>query len=62
LRKFQKVIELAQKWKDFNNNGTTWKLVSIPFKWVPMLWGFNSHKITNIFCILILVTKVDLSP
>jgi hypothetical protein len=23
LRKFQKVIELAQKWKDFNNNGTT---------------------------------------
>jgi hypothetical protein len=42
------------------NNGTTWKLVSIPFKWVPMLGGFKSRKIINIFCILILVTKVDL--
>jgi hypothetical protein len=31
----------TQKWKDFKNNGTTWKLVSIPFKWVLMLWGFN---------------------
>jgi hypothetical protein len=40
LRKFQKLIKLTQKWKDFKNNGTTWKLVSIPFKWVPMLWGF----------------------
>jgi hypothetical protein len=29
-------------WKDFKNNGTTWKLVCIPLKWVPMLWGFNS--------------------
>jgi hypothetical protein len=36
LRLLQKVICLTQKWKDFNN-----KLVSIPFKWVPMLWGFN---------------------
>jgi hypothetical protein len=41
LRKFQKVIWLTQKWKDFKNNGATWKLVSILFKWVPMLWGFN---------------------
>jgi hypothetical protein len=31
----------TQKWKDIKNNGTTWKLVSMPFKWVPMLWGFN---------------------
>jgi hypothetical protein len=23
LRKFQKVIELTQKWKDLKNNGTT---------------------------------------
>jgi hypothetical protein len=29
------------RWKDFKNNYTTWKLVSIPFKWVPMSWGFN---------------------
>jgi hypothetical protein len=34
----------------------------VPFKWVPMLWGLNSRKITNTFCILILVTKVDLRP
>jgi hypothetical protein len=26
LRKFKKVTELAQKLKDFKNNGTTWKL------------------------------------
>jgi hypothetical protein len=36
------VILIAHpKWKDFKNNGTKRKLVSIPFKWVPMLWGFN---------------------
>jgi hypothetical protein len=41
LRKFQKSdAQLTQKWKDLKNNGTTWKLVSMPFKWVPMLWGF----------------------
>jgi hypothetical protein len=28
LRKYQKVIELTQTWKDIKNNGTTWKLVS----------------------------------
>jgi hypothetical protein len=31
LRKFPKVIELTQKWKDFKNNGSVWKLVSIHF-------------------------------
>jgi hypothetical protein len=41
ILKIQKVIYLAQKWMDFKNNGTTGKLLSIPFKWVPMLWGFN---------------------
>jgi hypothetical protein len=33
LRTFQKVILIAHpKWKDFKNNGTKRKLVSIPFK------------------------------
>jgi hypothetical protein len=41
LRKFQKVIQLTQKWKDIENNGTTWKLVSIPFKWVPICCGVS---------------------
>jgi hypothetical protein len=41
FEKISKVLYLTQKWKDFKNNCTTWKLVSIPFKWVPMLWGFN---------------------
>jgi hypothetical protein len=43
-RDFEKISKrdiTRPKWKDFKNNSTTWKLVSIPFKWVPMLWGFN---------------------
>jgi hypothetical protein len=32
LRKFQKVIFLSQRCKDFRNNDATWKLVSIPLK------------------------------
>jgi hypothetical protein len=36
LRKFQKAMQLAQIWKE-KSNGTTWKLVSVPFKWVLML-------------------------
>jgi hypothetical protein len=35
LRNFKK-FQLSQMCKDLKNNGTTWKLVSIPFKWVPM--------------------------
>jgi hypothetical protein len=49
--------------KDFKNNGTTWKLVSIPQYMSTNVMGFQySRTITNIFCILILVTKVDLRP
>jgi hypothetical protein len=54
-----KKCDITQKWKDFKNNGTTWKLVSIAFKWVPMLCGFNSLKLPIFLGILILVTKVD---
>jgi hypothetical protein len=32
LRKLQKVMKLTQKWKDFENNGTTWKLNRRPFQ------------------------------
>jgi hypothetical protein len=57
LRKFQKVIFTQ---KDIKN---IWKLVSIPFKWVPMLWVFNRVvKLPIFFCVLILVTKVDHRP
>jgi hypothetical protein len=30
------VMKLAQKWTDFENNGTTWKLIRRPFQQLPM--------------------------
>jgi hypothetical protein len=45
----------------WRGNGTTWKLVSIPFKWVPMLWIFNRVvKLPIFFVFWFSVTKVRL--
>jgi hypothetical protein len=41
LRKISKSDITHPKVEGFQKYGITWNLNSIPFKWVPMLWGFN---------------------
>jgi hypothetical protein len=50
LRKLQKVMKLAQKWKDFENNGTTWKLIQIFFPQVPMFYGYRQATSSSSTC------------